>query len=53
MGLFGPSKEEIQAQEEEAKRKLEIASKVKITTGNIRAEYEIVKIVFQLGRDCC
>ena len=54
MGLFGPSAEEkkaIKKKYAEAKRKFELASKVKITTGNINKDYEIVKIVFQLGRD--
>jgi uncharacterized protein YbjQ (UPF0145 family) len=51
MGLFGPSDEEKKAQEEKAQKKLEMASKVKITTGDINKDYEILKIVFQLGKD--
>ena len=51
MGLFGPSAEEKKQQEEAAQKKLEMASKVKITTGDINEDYEILKIVFQLGKD--
>lgn len=51
MGLFGPSKEEKEAQEKAIKEIKEKASKVKITTGDIKQDYEILKIVFQLGSD--
>ena len=51
MGMFGPSKEEKLKAEVEAKAKLEKSKLVKITTGSIDKDYEILKIVFQLGSD--
>jgi len=51
MGLFGPSKEERENAEAEAAVQLEKSKSVKITTGGIDKDYEILKIVFQLGSD--
>lgn len=51
MGLFGPSKEEKEKAEKLAKEKIEKSKLVKVTTGDIKEKYEILKIVFQLGAD--
>lgn len=51
MGFFGPSKEELAAKKAETDRLLAEAQKVKVTTGDIKQDYEILKVVFQLGSD--
>ena len=51
MGLFGPSNEEKAKAEQKAKEELEKASKVKITTGDIKQDYDIIQLVFELGAD--
>jgi hypothetical protein len=51
MGLFGPSKEEVEKKATELKAELESAKNVKVTTGGINKDYEILKIVFELGQD--
>ena len=51
MGFFGPSKEEKAKQAAELKELMEAASGVVVTTGDIKAEYEIVDVIFQLGQD--
>jgi uncharacterized protein YbjQ (UPF0145 family) len=48
MGLFGGNSS---SDKQDAKELQEKISRVKITTGDIKQNYEIVKIVFQLGSD--
>ena len=48
MGLFGGKSEVEKQGDSELQEKI---SKVKITTGDIKQNYEILKIVFQLGSD--
>jgi len=51
MGFFGKSESEKQADAQAAAELQEKLSKVKVTTGGISQNYEILKIVFQLGSD--
>ena len=51
MGIFGPSKEELDKLQKEANKLAEEIAHVKVTTGDIKEDYEILKIIFQLGSD--
>tara|TARA_B100000575_G_C23140978_1_gene663985 strand:+ start:2039 stop:2413 length:375 start_codon:yes stop_codon:yes gene_type:complete len=51
MGFFGSSKEDKAAKEAAAQAQLEKAQKVKVLTGGLNKEYEVLKVVFQLGSD--
>tara|TARA_B110000240_G_scaffold33683_1_gene36490 strand:- start:5044 stop:5418 length:375 start_codon:yes stop_codon:yes gene_type:complete len=51
MGLFGPSKEEKEKAAAKLQADLEASKNVKVTTGGINKDYEILKIVFELGQD--
>tara|TARA_B110000305_G_C19174984_1_gene509192 strand:+ start:155 stop:673 length:519 start_codon:yes stop_codon:yes gene_type:complete len=55
MGLFGPSQQEKELLAKETAERLELEKEilktVKITTGDIKQNYDIVKIVSQLAND--